>query len=121
MSENPYQAPSLEKAVATFATRRRWYHLRLSTIVILVLIAAWACSCQPQFTVTTFSVGDTSDPPLSQLPWSNPAALFENTAVAFNPLLIWPLLTLAAFLTWKIGWAIAGRRKRNREATCTQS
>lgn len=117
-SENPYEAPSTKNAGSVSATPQRWYHLRLSTVLILMSIVGWTLTCRPLFEVTTFSV-HTGDPAMPRSPLHSPVSFLENTTISFNPLLIWPALALAAFLLWKLGMALASRRKRSSISTQT--
>ena len=120
---------------------RRWPRFKLSTILVLIAIAAWIMTCRPlwidgldsrrQITHEEYMQRLEASLDAKRLPeWRRP----PKTIVAMtgppsfyieepgpNPRLKWPLLALASFLTWKLGWAIAGRRRRNREALCTRS
>lgn len=46
---------------------------------------------------------------------SEPRPCFELTIEGIPGQVIWPILALAAFLVWKLGWAITAWRKGWRE------
>jgi len=111
-SENPYEAKR----------RWRWPRFKLSTILVLVGILAWAMASRPLWTkeqalmerlkefdslpIYQYADGRLNSPQIGTLSlrWKLERAIDT---------LQWPLLALAGFLTWK--W-IAARRKRPREA-----
>lgn len=114
---------------------RRWYQFRLSTILVLVGILAWAMARRPWI-----NWGGNGIEPDMAVPGLACQFYVHRTGVTawlciYNEVpgarhldaygwwlnigpteLIWPILALVAFLTWKLGWAIAARRKRRREA-----
>jgi hypothetical protein len=78
----------------------RWLRFRLSTVLILTVIAAWVMATRP-IRHRIVWVGDFSCPG----EWDE-----------FNPHFLAPTTALALFLTWKAGWAIAARRRNRRES-----
>jgi len=132
-SENPTEAKR----------RWRWPRFKLSTILVLVGIAAWAMACRPTLDWGITTVPDSRPPGRAGIAIQTnftsgylvipdlPETTFDNTAIVWfgsaNRTLTtrwisvtpksagWPLLALAAFLTWKLGWVIVGRRMRRRE------
>jgi len=119
---------------------RRWYQFKLSTILVLVAILAWGMSMRPWWisgvaawrSISMEEYGRMfhqqvvakSPPewwnlrkpiecirtPLTGYPSVRPGYYAEEPGV--NPQMLWPLLALAAFLTWK--W-IEAKWKRRRE------
>jgi hypothetical protein len=126
--------------------RRRWFRFKLSTVLILTAIAAWAMSCRPFFAIALVAwvsipadveivEGDTyrffgEYPSVAAERWiddckrkagADAAYLIiePETRFSMNPRLRWAAIALFAFLTWKAGWAIAAQRRRRREETRT--
>jgi hypothetical protein len=121
------------------ATRRRWFQVQLSTVFVLVGIAAWAMAIRPYtirktelvFTrqgepprvISTFA-GHYGDPGSEEwlqtgagIPQPTPGR-YEMAPSNFpNPRLAWPVLALGCFAAWKAGWAIVERRKARSEPT----
>lgn len=81
---------------------KRWFRFRLSTVLILTAIAAWAMACPLFETVTVFQRRQmiVSGTPIRRL----------------SELGILPIVALAAFLAWKATWAIIERRRRGSAA-----
>jgi len=116
---------------------RRLPRFKLSTILVLVAILAWGMSIRPRWIdgidcrrqITYAEFHQRCDIALNSrhLPaWRQPSKpimamtgppSFYIEEPGPNPKLKWPLLALAAFLIWKLGWAIVARRKRRREHT----
>ena len=116
----------------TDAPPRRWYQFKLSTILVLVGIVAWAMAYFLKgYFITPWFRYETPEPvkPRNYDDWSFTCTLGTPDGEAIDCLLGfvfrrgigWPLLALAAFLTWKLVWVIGARRNRNRKAACTQS
>ena len=75
--------------------KRRWFRFRLSTVLILTAIVAWAMACWPwRIAIYTYYTPIRS----------------EETSWFVNRDLRWPALALAAFLAWKAVLAIVARR-----------
>lgn len=104
---------------------RRWYQFRLSTILVLVGIAAWAMAMLPLWTsmeelqrqidllvaneknLSTLGLNDANPYPKPErfdvgIRWR-----LEKAANRLQG----PILALAVFLTWKFAWSIAARRE----------
>jgi len=79
---------------------RRWYQFRLSTILVLVAIAAWAMSIQ-------FFIPTGRRVYLSE---GHPGLVWEETSL--NPLLAMPAFAFCALLIWKAALSIIGRRRQ---------
>jgi len=108
------------------ARRRRWPRFKLSTILVLVAIAAWGMSMRPFWTAREERQRQRelfmeNDPPIASddlRPYELPefdlgvGRRLERIATRLQ----WPILALAAFLTWK--W-VAARRKRRWELVTT--
>jgi len=111
-------------------TRRRWYQFRLSTVLVLVGIAAWVMALRPWYYVVymgEFSSGYVAgtEPPAGAVYWSIAIMLSSGSLLAAHslqvsfgpdPQLLGPLFALGAFLTWKWTWPCVVRgRARQRE------
>jgi len=108
---------------------RRWFQFRLSTWFVLVAILCWAMAIRPwatwyteQGVVRTF--GEPKLPFGARVVWIHgpdegppdaaaipPAHLWERNILRVNPRLAWPALALAAFVAWKVAWAVVERRR----------
>jgi hypothetical protein len=105
--------------------KRRWFRFRLSTVLILTAIAAWAMAIRPRVVATTrdYHVGD------SNLPWLVRDSFARHpglrhvvlTQESFNPQLLSPTLALVAFLAWKAARAVVERRRRVKLASVPAS
>jgi len=125
--------------------RRRWYQFRLSTILVLVGILAWAMAWWPaidygryfhkptegatrfgasisvnnkdgRFGVTGTKEVDNIGVDIYRVGQSGSIYWRKVWFLTVSPKAsVCPVLALAAFLTWKLGWVIAARRKRRRE------
>ena len=85
-------------AVMDAKPKRRWFRFRLSTVLILTAILAWAMSCWPWLIpVYTFYI--------------RPKIGHGETTWVVNRPLLWPALALAAFLAWKAAWAVVEHRR----------
>lgn len=84
---------------------RRWLRFRLSTILILTAILAWAMAIHPLF--------QSVKPGYKGRFIAMPAGS-HFIAVVPHPNLKWPALALAVFLTWKAAWAVVERRRARR-------
>jgi len=119
----------------TEAKRLRWPRFKLSTILVLVAILAWAMSIRPRWidgmeswrqithaeymqrlevSLNARRLPEWQRPPRPIMAMTGPPSFYIEEPGP-NPKLKWPLLALAAFLTWKWAWAIVARRKRRRE------
>ena len=79
-----------------FAPLFRWFRFRLSTVLILTAIVAWAMACWPwRIAIYTYYTPIRS----------------EETSWFVNRDLRWPALALAAFLAWKAAWAVVEHRR----------
>jgi len=116
---------------------RRWYQFKLSTILLLVGILAWAMALRPWMTYDFQSYSPVADNPGAGIDFSwyaeggayryegfyvwawtihrSPRSLDGLHLIAGPNEVAWPALALIAFLTWKLGWAVVARRKRRRE------
>jgi hypothetical protein len=121
-------------------TPPRWLRFRLSTVLILTAIAAWAMALRPSFYVSLvhnvgagppnwqFALGTHS--PNSDGLWvawfggakgtPSPGRVAALVQIGPQPALQWPVLALAAFIAWKAGWAIVARRRARPESACTR-
>src|SRR5689334_5072791 len=103
-------------------TLPRWLRFRLSTVLILTAIAAWGMALRPTSAIYNRDRATTTKHNAGigfSIEWE-PRALHFRTTFAANPTsvvysrllvvgpiaLIWPVLALVFFLTWKSGWAI---------------
>lgn len=106
---------------------RRWYQFRLSTILVLVGLAAWMMAIggpfRSDFRKITHAEWLRSGGRSTQLerdldslsgtgPLINPTRMHWRHIEGTASQQFWPTLALVAFLTWKLAWAIAARRKR---------
>jgi hypothetical protein len=97
--------------------KRRWFRFRLSTVLILTAIVAWAMACRPYVTVWLYEPVPMPLPgkPLPEAyAYSKSDAGVESLYIPHqgpNPRLIAPAVALAVFLAWKAAWA-AGERRR---------
>jgi hypothetical protein len=99
--------------------KRRWFRFRLSTVLILTAIVAWGMACRP-YVVHYVEVSETRPqdiPPgsLRAIPMmvNLRRTLWTVHRENLNPGLKWPALALAAFFTWKAGWAVVERRRQS--------
>jgi hypothetical protein len=107
-NQNPYRAPERLNE----SKNRRWFHVKPSTALILVAIAAWGMTYWPILTIHAgFPSPKTAE-------YFNPYDEFigDSWAVRFNTRIFWPALALAAFFTWKAAWAVVERRRRRAAA-----
>ena len=81
--------------------KRRWYQFRLSTVLILIAIAAWAMA------LPAYVPG----PPKMSDIWPIPAG--RPIELQLNRDLVWPTIALAAFLLGKAARAIVERTRMN--------
>ncbi|MGD9647385.1 MAG: hypothetical protein AB7U73_16855 [Pirellulales bacterium] len=105
--------------------QRRWFRFRISTVLILIAIVAWAMACWPWAAVSKRIILATAadiDPAISftkvlfSRTTPNNGPLVEETWIEPNTAAAYPALALAAFLAWKAAWAVVERR-RNWRAT----
>lgn len=118
-----------------FAPLLRRFRFRLSTVLILTAIAAWAMATRPVFdwghersrpiappNYTGIQIFTNLDfRPASSPDWDGVAVMFTR-CVAHNAdeywfivgprKFFWPLCALAAFLAWKAARAVVERRRR---------
>src|SRR5579871_457830 len=103
----------------------RWFRFRLSTIFVLVAIAAWLMACQPfyRFDECSYYLNgaeyEAKFRPFEEitilisqfeLGHITPDTSTEVYSISFNRDLCWPILALFAFIAWKGAWAIVARR-----------
>lgn len=110
---------------------RRWYQFKLSTILVLVGIAAWAMACGPWVSKSLESWGTFGNSVGGKVEWGSTDLRFVtpneddslrlhlfaqrdglgyHLELSIGPQeIIWPILALAVFITWKLGWAIVAR------------
>ena len=120
--------------------KRRWFRFRLSTVLILIAILAWALACRvhidhggdtysnigfPQgigFSVTTnhlpwvidhIGLEDVDNVCLSAS-WRNQADMHEHWLTFTPKSVLWSPVALIAFLAWKAAWAVVERRRARR-------
>lgn len=120
--------------------KRRWFRCRLSTVLILTAIVAWAFACRvkfnhgggtysnigsPQgigFSVTTnhlpwaldhIGLQDVDNVCLSAS-WRDQAAVHEYWLTFTPKSILWSPVALIAFLAWKAAWAVIERRRARR-------
>jgi len=118
---------------------RRWYQFRLSTILVLVAILAWAMACRPYWTADTLRRSTPEEhlawhaqqspgqiarvrQKLSQMGRLGPTDKFRvyfSVRGGVNPRLAWPITALAVFLTWK--WIAAKWKRRREQPVATSS
>ncbi|MGE0536594.1 MAG: hypothetical protein AB7O68_16610 [Pirellulales bacterium] len=119
---------------------RRWLRFRLSTVLILTAIAAWAMACRPwgQYKHDALSIPALTKTIHFEVRWDIPnvsserpfptpsnnigfalSASFASAApvhffsLVIGPrLVVWPALALLSFLTWKAAWTVVERRRR---------
>lgn len=106
--------------ISSTTTRSRlpWPRFKLSTILVLVGIAAWMMAIKPWWTIETTAVPhELGAPPTTDYD----AVICTFTDLEYfkddlqvNSALALPALALAAFLTWKLGWAITAIWKRRK-------
>ncbi len=111
-------------------SKHGWFRFRLSTVLILTAIAAWAMACWPWIVTETFQ----GSPSYIQLPSSiqspadfdgayyqwlgrrkpigGPLWLLTYRVDYLNPRVLGPIAALAAFLAWKAAWVVIERRRR---------
>ncbi|MGD9645047.1 MAG: hypothetical protein AB7U73_05000 [Pirellulales bacterium] len=77
--------------------KRRWFRFKLSSVLILTAILAWAMATRPYW----FWI---------QMPPDPNGPVGKHDAIRFNSDFAWPALALLAFLVWKAAWAVAARR-----------
>ncbi len=98
----------------------RWVRFRLSTWFVLVIVLAGLMSAQPYLVFIErphFGGGLYGDKTKSLfgMTWINEGVGWQEE-VGFNYRLTWPVLTLAAFLTWKAARAIRAARLKKSQA-----
>lgn len=107
---------------------RHWFRFRLSTVLIVTAIMAWAMATPRTLTIDAgrsdqlerlsvcVVLGQlfVEEPPGSPIPC-------RSFLVVLNPVVIWPTLTLATFLAWKAAWAIVPQMVRRREPVAPES
>lgn len=115
----------MEGPIQETRSRRLRPRFKLSTILVLMAICAWAMSYWPWWLT-----GEASRRFLTAEEWRDyrPAkdefpGIMTGTPImlyldkpGLNPKLKWPFLALAAFLVSKVGWAIHSQRKLWRQA-----
>ena len=96
---------------------RPWFRFRLSTILVLTAIAAWAMACRPYLITTTehvvksrLQLSGYQPIPGEEMPVAGYIG-FDEARTIINSELLWPALAFAAFLAWKVGWAVVARRR----------
>lgn len=97
--------------------KRRWFRFRLSTVLILTAILAWAMATRPFFVLVATENGRyvVFDPHSSATLKEGRSLYPDTTPMVYdwiNPRLKWPALAFAAFLAWKAAWAVVERRRR---------
>jgi hypothetical protein len=105
--------------------RRRWLRFRLSTILVLMAIAAWTMAVDLRLDVEhRVEAYSPPSPPRSGkyknswetrfTIWSFNGSTIQNESwrIDVNPAIKWPALALAAFLAWKGARAFVARRRR---------
>ncbi|MBX9790320.1 MAG: hypothetical protein K2Y37_15490 [Pirellulales bacterium] len=83
--------------------KRRWFRFRLSTLLILTAIAAWAMAT-PRFVPGPAKLSE-----LWPIPTGRPVEQRLNHQLA------WPAFALAAFLAWKGASTVVERRRGSSE------
>jgi hypothetical protein len=120
--------------------KRRWFQFRLSTVLILTAILAWAMATRPYcwreytayavsnpapgqrtaigaFVSKRRSKGHMAWIRLVQTKTRRPLhGVCVESRLVVNPAAKWPALALFAFLTWKATWALIERRRRRSAA-----
>jgi len=110
--------------------KRRWFRFRLSTVLILTAILAWAMAQWPVFdTVIVYSANEFGERFNSQFFWwyyrlftriegvSSGSAAAPILVVTYPHLsCIYPVVALCAFLIWKAAWAVFEHRRRRSAA-----
>ena len=125
-----------------FRPSRRWFQFRLSTWFVLVAILGWAMTCRPYVIThrTSWTVPiryevigpefklsrdrTTKLAPSVHSDWQGfkveyvhadgATAYYSGSRRSMNYQFAWPLLALAAFLAWKVAWAIGPRLVQRR-------
>ena len=107
--------------------KRRWFRFKLSTVLILTAIAAWAMACRPDPGLVYYDTASGREFVAGHFPndfgddgyWTFSIVSSKSTAVRHlqvflgpNPELAYPTLALVAFLAWKAAWAVVERRRR---------
>ena len=88
--------------------KKRWFRFRLSTVLILTAIAAWAMACWPSY--GDLWIRFAKRPQIPPIP--TPFWIFAPAATVGD--ILWPALALLAFLAWKVAWAIGPRLVQRR-------
>jgi len=120
--------------------KRRWFRFRLSTVLILTAIVAWAMACRPSvdwgYLENTVEFDPTKAADLYIALDDDPkrpgdsVVDFDNVCFGFSlsgpsgwnqrwisiapKSLVYPAISLAAFLAWKAAWAVIERRRARR-------
>ena len=103
--------PALQNERMADPPKRRWLRFKLSTVLILTAIVAWGMACRPYIEQRHYN-GDDPDIPwlmryaISRTPNLPPPQVYFVTSKFPNPDLLWPALTLAAFVGWKTVWVL---------------
>ncbi len=99
--------------------KRRWFRFRLSTVLILTAIAAWAMALRvhhiefkrgwfpPPHAPSSFHI-------IVHLFAANGTSYTVNWHLGLQRALLGPLAALVAFLAWKAAWALVERRRRQK-------
>jgi len=116
--------------------RRRWYQFRLSTVLVLVAISAWAMAYWPwgKSALRSFDYYQPYEPGiegriyvrqglgLSLGLWRSPPHTSYRLECEHIPgQLMWPASALIAFLTWKWTWPRVVRWRERRRERATES
>jgi hypothetical protein len=105
--------------------KRRWFRFRLSTVLILTAILAWAMACRPYRTTLWRQIVLPNGVP-EPVGWnysnSGPPGTTEYhiPELGLNPKLRWPALALLVFAEWKVAMTVAAVRERRRARSATQ-
>jgi len=103
--------------------KRRWFRFRLSTVLILTAIVAWAMACRPTFRLQHFGPAAVT----ATTKWEfavQAGRLGPNGELSLWTLRVfvpeemqWPAIAMGAFLSWKAALAVLIRRRRRSAAT----
>jgi hypothetical protein len=106
--------------------KRRWFRFRLSTVLILTAIVAWAMATRPHVILRTWKNFGLSP----EYKWFvritaatvNPNGTFDERCmeVLIPAMSLWPAIALAAFLAWKAAWALGPRIVRRRPSAAPE-
>lgn len=98
--------------------RRLWPRFKLSTILVLVAITVWTMSMRPFLEFAEHKLGTNDGRSALVLYTSEDPFSIQYPLLRLGPMphLYGPLLTLTAFLVWRLRKAIRTRRQREQLA-----